>query len=110
MLLPSLNAELTLDPKGRVMLPRLLRSALESQSVSQLVAFANGGPSRGLALYRVDDFQKMQAQHQQKLVAEKHEVEAEEEEEEEESGVCSLLACQVAGSGRPFFLYSRGNG
>ena len=65
MLLPSLNAELTLDPKGRVMLPRLLRSALESQSVSQLVAFANGGPSRGLALYRVDDFQKMQAQHQQ---------------------------------------------
>ena len=65
MFLPSLNAALTLDPKGRVMLPRALRDALDLQGVSKLVAFANGGPKGGLALYRIEDFQSMQKSHQQ---------------------------------------------
>lgn len=65
MFLPSLNAELTLDPKGRVMLPRALRDALDLQGVGKLVAFANGGPNRGLALYRIEDFQEMQKGHSQ---------------------------------------------
>ena len=64
MLLPSLNAELLLDPKGRVMLPRPLRGALEHAGVGQMVAFANGGPGAGLALYRVDDFAKMAERYQ----------------------------------------------
>ncbi len=63
MLLPSLNAELTLDPKGRVMVPRPLRDALELEGVNKLVAFANGGPRRGLALYTIPDFRKLQAAH-----------------------------------------------
>lgn len=65
MLLPSLNAELTLDPKGRVMLPRLLRNALELQGVNRLVALANAGPDGGLALMKVEDYEAMAAQHQQ---------------------------------------------
>ena len=65
MLLPSLNAELTLDPKGRVMLPRLLRNALELQGVNRLVALANAGPRGGLALMKVDDYEALAAQHQQ---------------------------------------------
>ncbi len=64
LFLPSLNAELTLDPKGRVMVPRALRDALDLQGVSKLVAYANGGPRRGLALCRIEDFQAMQKQHQ----------------------------------------------
>lgn len=60
MLLPSLNAELTLDPKGRVMVPRVLRDALDSEGFGSLVAFANGGPKRGLAFYTVPDFKKLQ--------------------------------------------------
>lgn len=64
MLLPSLNAELTLDPKGRVMLPRPLRAALELQGINRLVAFANAGPTGGLALSRVDAFEAMAADHQ----------------------------------------------
>ena len=60
MLLPSLNAELTLDPKGRVMVPRALRSTLEGEGFGSLVAFANGGPRRGLAFYTVPDFKKLQ--------------------------------------------------
>jgi MraZ protein len=64
MLLPSLNAELLLDPKGRVMLPRPLRGALDLAGVGQMVAFANGGPSAGLALYRVEDFAKMAERYQ----------------------------------------------
>lgn len=63
MLLPSLNAELTLDPKGRVMVPRALREALESEGFGSLVAFANGGPKRGLAFYTVPDFKKLQRDH-----------------------------------------------
>lgn len=63
MLLPSLNAELTLDPKGRVMVPRVLRSALEAEGYGSLVAFANGGPRRGLAFYTVPDFKKLQQAH-----------------------------------------------
>lgn len=64
MLLPSLNADLRLDPKGRVMLPRALRAALDLAGVGQLVAFANGGPGAGLALYRVDDFEQMAQRYQ----------------------------------------------
>jgi MraZ protein len=64
MLLPSLNAELRLDPKGRVMLPRPLRAALELAGVNQLVAFANGGPRAGLAFYRVDAFAEMARKYQ----------------------------------------------
>ena len=64
MFLPSLNADLTLDPKGRVMLPRALRSFYDLAGINKLVAFANGGPSGGLALYRLEDFAELQAQHQ----------------------------------------------
>lgn len=64
MFLPSLNADLTLDPKGRVMLPRALRSAYDLEGVGKLVAFANGGPRAGLALYKVEEFRKLQEQHQ----------------------------------------------
>ena len=64
MLLPCLNADLTLDPKGRVMLPVQLRSALELQGVSKMVAFANGGPKGGLALYKIDDYEAMARRHQ----------------------------------------------
>ena len=64
MLLPSVNAELTLDPKGRVMLPRLLRNSLELQGVGKLIAFANAGPQGGLALMRVDEYEKLAAEHQ----------------------------------------------
>jgi len=46
------------------MLPRALRSALDLAGVNQLVAFANGGPSAGLAFYRVDDFGKMAERYQ----------------------------------------------
>jgi MraZ protein len=64
MLLPSLNAELTLDPKGRVMLPVQLQRALELHGVERLVAFANGGPTRGLALFKIDDYNAMAARNQ----------------------------------------------
>lgn len=64
MLLPALNADLTLDPKGRVMLPRQLQAALELQGISGLVAFANGGPNGGLALYTIPDFEALVRQHQ----------------------------------------------
>ena len=64
MHLPPLNAELKLDPKGRLMLPRLLRSALELAGINRLVAFANGGPSGGLALYSVDAFEAMTLKYQ----------------------------------------------
>ncbi len=64
MLLPCLNAELTLDPKGRVMVPVALRAALDLHGISKLVAFANGGPKGGLAFYRIDDYAKMAEQHQ----------------------------------------------
>lgn len=64
MLFPSLNAELRLDPKGRVMLPRALRAALDLAGVNQLVAFANGGPGAGLAFYRVEDFAAMAERYQ----------------------------------------------
>ena len=60
MLLPSLNAELTLDPKGRVMVPRLLRDRLQAEGCGSLVAFANGGPERGLAFFSVPAFKKLQ--------------------------------------------------
>ena len=63
MHLPPLNAELKLDPKGRLMLPRQLRNALELAGVNRLVAFANGGPEGGLALYTVEAFADMSAQH-----------------------------------------------
>ena len=62
MLLP-LNAELTLDPKGRVMVPRALRNSPESEGAGSLVAFANGGPQPGLAFYTVPDFKKLQQEH-----------------------------------------------
>ena len=64
MHLPPLNAELKLDPKGRLMLPRLLRNALELGGVNRLVAFANGGPTGGLALYGVDAFEEMSQRYQ----------------------------------------------
>lgn len=64
MFLPSLNADLTLDPKGRVMLPRALRSFYDLAGINKLVAFANGGPRAGLALYRLGDYEALQAQHQ----------------------------------------------
>lgn len=64
MHLPPLNAELKLDPKGRLMLPRLLRNALELNGINRLVAFANGGPKGGLALYSVDAFEEMSKQYQ----------------------------------------------
>lgn len=64
MQLPALNAELTLDPKGRVMLPRQLRNELEREGINGLVAFANGGPKGGLALYTIPEFNKMAAQYQ----------------------------------------------
>ena len=64
MLLPSLNAELRLDPKGRVMMPRALRSAFELAGINQLVTFANGGPGAGLAFYRVEDFAAMSERYQ----------------------------------------------
>jgi MraZ protein len=63
MLLPALNAELTLDPKGRLMLPRQLQVALEMQGINGLVAFANGGPNKGLALYTHADWDALVAQH-----------------------------------------------
>lgn len=62
-MLSPLNAELTLDPKGRVMVPRALRNNLESEGAGSLVAFANGGPQRGLAFYTVPDFKKLQQEH-----------------------------------------------
>ena len=64
MHLPPLNAELKLDPKGRLMLPRQLRNALELAGVNRLVAFANGGPSAGLAMYTLDAFETMSQQYQ----------------------------------------------
>lgn len=64
MQLPALNAELTLDPKGRVMLPRQLRDELKREGINRLVAFANGGPQGGLALYTIPDFNQMTATHQ----------------------------------------------
>ena len=64
MHLPPLNAELKLDPKGRLMLPRQLRSALELAGVNRLVAFANGGPQGGLALYTLDAYTSMAERHQ----------------------------------------------
>ena len=63
MLLPALNADLVLDPKGRVTLPRALRGALASQGINGLVAFANGGPSGGLALARIEDYAAMADKH-----------------------------------------------
>jgi MraZ protein len=63
MVLPSLNAGLLLDEKGRVGVPRLLRNALELEGCNQFVAFANGGPRRGLAFYTVPDFRSLQARH-----------------------------------------------
>lgn len=63
MLLPALNAELTLDPKGRVMLPRQLQGALEAEGVGALVAFANGGPNKGLALYTIPEWKALVAAH-----------------------------------------------
>ena len=63
MQLPPLNAELKLDPKGRLMLPRQLRSALELAGINRLVAFANGGPKGGLALYTLEAFAEMSDQH-----------------------------------------------
>ena len=64
MLFPSLNAELKLDPKGRLKLPSALCNALDMAGVNQLVAFANGGPGAGLALYTVDAFAEMAGRYQ----------------------------------------------
>jgi MraZ protein len=64
MHLPPLNAELKLDPKGRLMLPRQLRSALELAGVNRLVAFANGGAQGGLALYTLEAYKAMAERHQ----------------------------------------------
>jgi MraZ protein len=64
MLLPALNADLTLDPKGRLMLPRMLRTALEAQGINRLVAFASAGPRGGLAVMRIDHFDSMASELQ----------------------------------------------
>lgn len=64
MLLPPLNADLTLDPKGRVMLPRVLQIALQAEGVDRLVAFANNGPARGLAFTRLSDYKALAHRHQ----------------------------------------------
>ena len=64
MHLPPLNADLALDPKGRVMLPRTLRDALDDEGINKMVAFANGGPRRGLAFSRVGDYRALAARHQ----------------------------------------------
>lgn len=60
MHLPALNAELTLDPKGRVMVPRPVRDALSSEGIAALVGFANGGPENGLAFYPLPAFKELQ--------------------------------------------------
>jgi division/cell wall cluster transcriptional repressor MraZ len=60
----ALNAELTLDPKGRVMLPRQLRDELEREGMNRLVAFANAGPKGGLAFTTVGAFDRMSREHQ----------------------------------------------
>jgi MraZ protein len=64
MHLPPLNSELKLDPKGRLMLPRQLRSALELAGVNRLVAFANSGAQGGLALYTLDEYEAMSKRYQ----------------------------------------------
>jgi division/cell wall cluster transcriptional repressor MraZ len=60
----ALNAELTLDPKGRVMLPRQLRDELEREGMNRLVAFANAGPKSGLAFTTVPAFDRMSRENQ----------------------------------------------
>jgi len=45
------HAELTMDPKGRVMLPVQPRMALRVEGTNQLVAVANEGSEGGLSLF-----------------------------------------------------------
>lgn len=45
------HAELTMDPKGRVMLPAQPRMALRMEGTNQLIAVANEGEEGGLSLF-----------------------------------------------------------
>ncbi len=45
------HAELTMDPKGRVMLPAQPRMALRMEGTNQLVTVANEGEEGGLSLF-----------------------------------------------------------
>lgn len=56
MLPKAITAELSLDAKGRVMLPSDLRRWLEYRGINRLVAFGNNGPEGGLAFCRIDQF------------------------------------------------------
>jgi MraZ protein len=64
MNLPVFNTDLLLDEKGRVMVPRAVRDALDARGVNRLIAFANGGPRGGLSFCRIDDYEALVARHQ----------------------------------------------
>lgn len=53
------HVELTVDPKGRVMLPVQLRNALRVAGTNQLVAVANEGDKGGLSLFTQQHYRSM---------------------------------------------------
>ena len=56
MLFEPFNTRLTLDPKGRLTLPKPLRHALSGHGISSLVAVGNDGNRGGLSLFTLDKY------------------------------------------------------
>jgi MraZ protein len=56
MLFEPFNTRLTLDPKGRLTLPKQLRHALAGHGISSLVAVGNDGNKGGLSLFTLDKY------------------------------------------------------
>ncbi len=63
MPITPLTAELTLDDKGRVHLPREIARHLQEQGISMMVAFGKEGPDGGLSFLPVAEFQKLRARY-----------------------------------------------
>ena len=56
MLYEPFNTRLTLDPKGRLTLPKPLRHALAGHGINSLVAVGNDGNRGGLSLFTIDKY------------------------------------------------------
>lgn len=59
MNLPIVNASIKMDGKGRMALPTPLQAYFGLVGTNQLIAFANGGPSGGLALYSQNEYEDL---------------------------------------------------
>jgi len=53
------HAELTMDTKGRILLPAPIRMALRTEGTNQLVAVANQGDRGGLSLFTRTHYQRV---------------------------------------------------